>query len=175
MFLGALLRRERARIHRRRRLAEAKRARGRKKYLLRAHRSPAGGTSTSRMNILFLNSSLTWGGTENWVLNAALQMADRGHVVTIGEKSKLFSERLTERGVTGSIRTRGFPLVNDADVVTVFALYRFLKRERIHVVVATKVRDYWLGSLACFFSRVPLVIRLVIMRSIEDKAKNRFV
>ena len=40
------------------------------------------------MNILIINSAKEWGGTEKWVVNTAIGLADRG-VITKQQKPRI--------------------------------------------------------------------------------------
>jgi glycosyltransferase involved in cell wall biosynthesis len=96
------------------------------------------------MNILILNSSKTWGGTEKWALHTALGLAALGHAVYFGCRSAEFEKRTGRTAVT-FVR---FPFANDCDVVTVVRLRAFIRARKIDAVMPSMRREYLLAGLA---------------------------
>ena len=122
------------------------------------------------MNILFLNSAKEWGGNEKWSLLAAQGLSGRGHRVFFGCRSSLFALRAGSTRVT-FVR---FPFLNHADLITAAALYVFMLRKRIDVLVPTKQREYLLGGLAAWpLAGVRVIARLGIDRPLHN-LRNRF-
>ncbi|MBN2189045.1 MAG: glycosyltransferase family 4 protein [Chitinispirillaceae bacterium] len=121
------------------------------------------------MNILIINSAQEWGGTEKWAVNTAIGLAGRGHTVFFGCRGGLFDARLSGRGVTPV----KFPFANNADVVTVVRLRRFMKKHRIAAVMPTKQREYLLAGIAAKFAGgVKVAAMFAIDRPLHN-ARNR--
>jgi glycosyltransferase involved in cell wall biosynthesis len=117
------------------------------------------------LRITMLCSSTIWAGTEKWSLRASEEMARRGHKVTfIGRKPDLFRQRETK---PGTVKYRQLPLANDMDVVSLLRLSFWLKLNA-DVLIATRVRDYWLGGLAAKVAGVPELMRLGVERKPRD-------
>ncbi|MEJ2537146.1 MAG: hypothetical protein P8048_08875, partial [Calditrichia bacterium] len=65
------------------------------------------------------------------------------------------------------------PLKNDADFLSVLSMVRIIKKEDIQVVIPTKVKEYWLGTISARLAKRKNIIRLGIDRPIKNKWKNR--
>ncbi len=121
------------------------------------------------MHILFLNSARRWGGNEKWTLMAARALAGEERV-TVAWRSGEIGERITPE--TGSLR---LPFISEADMVTLWRLYRFVKREGVAVIVSTKRKDYVTGALLAMLTGARHFVRLGIVRAVPDNAVNRFI
>lgn len=121
------------------------------------------------MNILFVNSSRIWGGNEKWTLRAAEVLASRGHGVcmTIREPA------VWQGHAAGSVEQIVLPFRNDADLGTVFALRKLIRRRRIEVLAPTRSRDYWLSGFANLGRPAVYVMRMGITRTLPDTIKER--
>jgi len=125
--------------------------------------------SKPQYRILFLNSAKVFGGTERWTINAAKELNSLGHQVYVGYRYEI----IRHYAETVGLKTVYFPLKNDADFLSVLSLLRFIKKEGIQVVIPTKVKEYWLGTIAARLAHRKSIIRLGIDRPIKKKWKNR--
>jgi len=126
------------------------------------------GYNFQTMNILFLNSAKEWGGNEKWTLTAASALAHRGHNVFLGCRSDLFRQKCSEK----NLKFVSFAFVNNADIVTLLKIRRFIKKESIDIVIPTKQREYILGGLAAK-GRAKVAARMGIDRPLHN-FRNRF-
>jgi glycosyltransferase involved in cell wall biosynthesis len=124
-----------------------------------------------RSGVLILNSSKIYGGTEKWSLLAAQQLKMLNFPVFYGYKHYIMREYARKAG----LRSVYFPLLNDIDLFTVFYMAAFLIVNHIGVVVPTKVKEYWLGSLAASLAGRRSIVRLGLDRIIDNKWKNRLL
>lgn len=113
------------------------------------------------MNILFINSSKEWGGNEKWSVMAAEGLAGRGHSIHFAGRSDVLFSRLS------CCMPVSVSLANDYDLVSAFRLAWHIRRRRIHCVIATKRREYFLGGLAARLAGAKSVFRLGINRPIR--------
>lgn len=125
--------------------------------------------SKPKYRILFLNSSIVFGGTERWTINAARELNSRGHKVYVGYRYRI----IRDFAVAASLKTAYFPLKNDADFMSILSLVHFIKKDGIQVVIPSKVKEYWLGTIAARLAHRKCIIRLGIDRPIKNKWKNR--
>ncbi len=121
------------------------------------------------MHILFVNSSLVWGGNEKWTLRAAETLRRRGHEVAIAIRDFAIWDP-HERGVCDFIH---LPFKNDGDIFTVWKLRRLIQSRRIDVILPTRSRDYWLSGFARMGTRAKYVMRMGITRDLKNNAKER--
>ncbi len=73
------------------------------------------------MNLMVINSSKEWGGTEKLVLYAAFGLARLGHKVYFGCRGDLFQKR----ALGGDVQFVTFPFANNIDVFTLCSLNAF--------------------------------------------------
>lgn len=59
------------------------------------------------------------------------------------------------------------PMRNEADIGSVIQLSR-LFRKNADVIIPTRVRDYWLAGMAARLARVPVLLRLGVVRRLRD-------
>jgi glycosyltransferase involved in cell wall biosynthesis len=116
------------------------------------------------MNILIINSAREWGGTEKWALYTAYGLAARGHKVFFGCRGDLFQKR----AMNDSVNFVTFPFANNIDVGTVLMIRRFLKYEKIDVVIPSKQREYFLAGLAGKMTKVKVAGLYGIDRPIHN-------
>lgn len=60
-----------------------------------------------------------------------------------------------------------FPMRNEADIGSVIRMVG-LFRNNADVVIPTRVRDYWLAGMAARLARVPVLLRLGVVRRLRD-------
>lgn len=121
------------------------------------------------MNILFVNSSRVWGGNEKWTLRAAETLADRGHQVLLAVRD----DNLWKGHARAAIPRIVLPFLNDADLKTVFALRRLIRRHAVDIFLPTRSRDYWLGGFAAMRTPAKYVMRMGITRALPNTLKER--
>jgi len=109
------------------------------------------------MNILFINSARTWGGTEKWTLMAAGSMTGphRAFLVyrreIVGKRFDLTSFRL--------------PCVSHLDFYTIAQVVRIVRRHRIDIIIPTKRKDYLVAGIASRICGIANLVRLGIVRT----------
>jgi len=122
-----------------------------------------------KCGVMIINSSKIYGGTEKWCMLAGSELKRRGYPVVIVHRYPIIGEVATEFGLSGY----RLPLKNDADVWSLLRLVFFIKKTNVGVVISTKPREYWLGTLAARMSGVISYLRLGIVRPLQNKWKNR--
>ncbi|GAB4327796.1 MAG: glycosyltransferase [Calditrichia bacterium] len=120
---------------------------------------------------MIINSSKIFGGTERWALLVAEQLHAAGHSVFFGYRFEAMKEKAERLGIPSVY----FPMLNDADFYTIGKMVRFFKSRQIDLVIPTKVKEYWLATVASRISGTKAIIRLGIDRPVKDKWKNRMV
>ena len=123
------------------------------------------------MNILFINSSDSWGGTEKWVMMTAVELQRRGHSVHYAGRSSV----MLEKARLFNIPSTRVPLRNEGDLFSLLQLREIIRRQKTEIVISTKVRDYWLGGLSAKSADVKCVVRLGILRTLKSRLKHRFI
>jgi len=103
------------------------------------------------------------------MLLTAAVMQRRGFPVTIGYRYPLIKDYAEEAGLPSF----HLPLKNDADIFSIFRIARHAKKNHFKVVIPTKVKEYWLGTLGAKLAGIKSLIFLGIVRSIQNKWKNR--
>ncbi|PKL81971.1 MAG: polysaccharide deacetylase [Ignavibacteriae bacterium HGW-Ignavibacteriae-3] len=104
------------------------------------------------MNILMLLSQLEVTGAEVYSVSKAEKLINRGHNVfiisdTLTKKTRAnyLSLPLSNRNITNRIKNT-------------LAVYRFIKKNNIHIVNAHSRASAWVSNLACKFANVPLIV-----------------
>lgn len=126
------------------------------------------------MKIVLTNSSQIFGGNERWTVSTAAALREAGHEVVLFLRDEgIVHERIAELG----IRAAAFPgFGGDLDPLALVRLVRAFRRERPDAVLLTNTKDYWIGGLAAWITRVPVrVLRLSIIRPVKDNLKYRLV
>ncbi len=119
------------------------------------------------MRILFIRSigKNKYGGGERWVTNSAYGLHKKGHfVVVAGKKDSILLHESIKRGVY----TYSIGIKSDLDLFKAYKLSRFIKKNKIDVVIC-KARELVVSSIAAKWGNRPLVIR----RSGAFPSKNR--
>lgn len=120
-------------------------------------------------SILFINSSRIYGGTEKWTMIAAKELQNRGYPVSIIHRYPIIGEMASQF----SLPAIQLPLRNDGDLLSLLSLKKIIKKNNIELVISTKPREYWLGTLAARLVGAKSLLRLGIVREIQNKWKNR--
>ncbi len=116
-----------------------------------------------RMRVVAVCSSTSYSGTEKWILRACEELQVRGHeVVMMSRNPQIFGGRANRQFPIGRISSFGM-----ADKFTILRLADVFKR-RADVVIVTRVVDYWLAGIAARMAKVPVLLRLGVVRRMRD-------
>ena len=109
------------------------------------------------MRLLFVNSiaNSTWGGGEKWMVTAASGLKRRGHQVWIGCRSDSI---LGERAWDAGLNVLPLPIAGDLNPLLVAKLIRFLKKEKIQILIPNLIKDIRTAGLAGRLSKTPLIL-----------------
>ncbi len=110
------------------------------------------------MRILFVHTigKNKFGGGERWLVNAAAGLRDRGHDVIVGGKP---GSVLLEAAGQRRLATAGFNILSDLSIYHIFKIARFIKKNKIDIVVS-RDRDLSVtGPAARIAGGVPVVVR----------------
>jgi glycosyltransferase involved in cell wall biosynthesis len=126
------------------------------------------------LKVILTNSSKIFGGNERWTVSTASALRDAGHDVTMLLRSGgIVEERIAELGIR-AIALPGFG--GDANPFAIARLAMIFARENPDAVLLTNTKDYWIGGLAAWITRVPVrVLRLSIIRRVKDNLKYRLI
>ncbi len=111
------------------------------------------------MNILFVNSARTWGGTEKWTRMAAEALAER-HSVRLVFRSAIVGDNI-------AVPSSRLSLASHVDAYSIAGLAKIIRKERIDVVIPTKRKDYVLAGIASRLCGISNVLRLGIARRLK--------
>lgn len=118
------------------------------------------------MRILFLNTYKDWGGDEKWTINIGHGLKEKGHHVVISSQPGLETEkRALERGL------EIFPFKVGPDIAfwKIPKFFKYVKKNKIEVVVCVQNRDVKIGALAAQLAG----IKLILGRHALDAMKKR--
>ena len=104
------------------------------------------------MNILFMNSARTWGGTEKWTRMAA-QAMNGNHKTILVYRRDIVGERFT-------IPKFRLPCLSHIDLYTILRLVQIIRKEKIDVIIPTKRKDYLMAGIAGKMTGRPVLLRL---------------
>ena len=109
------------------------------------------------MKLLFVNSiaNNTWGGGEKWMLTAALGLKHRGHQVWMGCRADSI---LGERAWDAGLNVLPLPIAGDLNPLLVAKLIRFLKQEKIQILIPNLIKDIRTAGLAGRLAGTPLIL-----------------
>jgi glycosyltransferase involved in cell wall biosynthesis len=126
-----------------------------------------------RLRVAVLDSIPAWGGGQKWDLEAALSLARRGHFVAIAcTRGSALEARARSAGLpvwSARVGRLGW------GIGSAFALARFLRRERIELVIANVGRDVRLGAFACPLAGAALLQRRGLLRPVRRGPWNRWL
>ncbi|MBN1130778.1 MAG: glycosyltransferase [Chitinispirillaceae bacterium] len=125
------------------------------------------------MNILFINSIAKhkFGGGEKWMINAAAGLSSAGHKVFLAGKKDSEILRFAEKaGVT----TKVLSIHADISPLATWTIARFLRRERIDVLICNLNKDVRVAGLAARLVGTPVVLARHGMLLCGKKWKHRF-
>ncbi len=99
-----------------------------------------------------------WGGLENWMVNCARMLAERGHrTLIIGNPNSIFLKRAEALGV----ETRETTFHGDFDPRTISQIRRLFRQEEIDLLCVNMNKDLRLGGIAARLtsSGIPIIAR----------------
>jgi len=111
------------------------------------------------MNILFISSTKRWGGVVSWMLKSAGGLQKKGHKITIlshpHPRSKLYKHNIPNVTiVTKKLEsTLLIPL-------TVLSIVRFIKKNKIDIIVTNIGIEVSIGGIAAKISGIPHIRRI---------------
>jgi glycosyltransferase involved in cell wall biosynthesis len=109
------------------------------------------------MNILFINSARTWGGTEKWTLMAAESMAPE-HRAFLAFRRELIGRRFT-------VPKFRLPFLNHIDPFTIPRIVQLVRKHNIDVIIPTKRKDYLIAGIVSRICGITCILRLGIVRT----------
>jgi glycosyltransferase involved in cell wall biosynthesis len=109
------------------------------------------------LNILFMNSiaGTVWGGGENWMVRAAVELSRRGHQVTVGcRRGSLLMNRAEQAGLI----TAPLGIRIDFDPLKVGQIARFLRKNHTDILICNFMKDIRCAGLAGRMVSVPVIL-----------------
>jgi glycosyltransferase involved in cell wall biosynthesis len=126
-----------------------------------------------RLRVAVLDSIRAWGGGQKWDVEAALSLARRGHFAAIAcARGSALEARARAAGLpvwSAPVGRLGWRIGSSV------ALARFLRRERIRLVIGNVGRDLRLGALACPLAGAALLQRRGLLRPLRRGPWNRLL
>ena len=119
------------------------------------------------MNILFINSARTWGGTEKWVRMAAESLSV-SHKVSLVYRRAVVGDKIT-------VHKYHLPCISHIDLYSLAKLVGIIKREKIDILIPTKRKDYVLAGLAARICGTTNILRLGIVRELKIPIVHKLV
>ncbi len=125
-----------------------------------------------KLNILFINSisAQKYGGGEKWMLTAAKGLSERKHNVFIASKKNSI---LLNKAKQKSIKTVAFNIRSDFSPCNLYLISRFLKKNKIDVLICNLNKDVRVAGLAAKLVKTPLVIARHGMLLCGKKLKHK--
>jgi glycosyltransferase involved in cell wall biosynthesis len=120
------------------------------------------------MNFLILNSAKQWGGNENWIALLTTALSKLQHKVVIAYRSQKAGARFSATKIQ-------LPFYSEADIITIYRLFRLIRRHRIDVIIATKQKEYFIGGLLGRLCHIPNILRLGIVRPLANSWSKKFI
>ena len=121
------------------------------------------------MRFLFLNSSRHWGGNEKWTYIAAKSLSEDNNVY-LTYRDDNFGEQFDF-----NIQKFKLPFIFDFDPFTILKVLILIKKKKIDILIPTKRKDYVIAGIAAKICRKRNILRLGIVRDLENKWYNNFV
>lgn len=120
------------------------------------------------MNILFLNSARRgWGGNEKSIQLLASALAEE-HTVILGYKSELVGSKF-------AITCYKLPFLHEADLYTIIALIRIVRKHRIDVIIPTKRKEYVLGGIVARLCGIKNILWLGANRPLKNNHLHNLI
>ncbi|NEX12379.1 MAG: glycosyltransferase [Prosthecochloris sp.] len=119
------------------------------------------------MNIAFINSARTWGGTEKWTLMASEALSREHHVHLVYRRDTV--------GRNFSVSKHRLPLVSHLELYSLVRLVRLIQKEQIDILIPTKRKDYVLAGLASRICGITNILRLGIDRRLRIPVIHKLI
>lgn len=126
------------------------------------------------MNILFVNSTVKWGGVKTWMLEYGTKLASRGHKVILCANKKetgSFIGRCRENGLTVYPMKFGV----DYSPLTIWRFISLIRKEKIDVVCTNIEKDNRSAGIAAKLSGKKVIQRVGLISDLRDGFKFRFI
>jgi glycosyltransferase involved in cell wall biosynthesis len=108
------------------------------------------------MNILYASSKKNWGGINSWMQKTAKGLISKGHRVwLIGAKRSAFATQLANEPFFIPIKYG-----TDYNPITIFKIWRFIKKHKIDLVVTNTDKDLSIAGVAAKLAGVPNIRRV---------------
>ena len=118
------------------------------------------------MNVLFANTTRSWGGGEVWLIDMLTGLPRRGHGVFLLCDAR---SALAERALSGGITTFPVRTGGDLDPVVIWKTCAIIRRNRIDILCANTEKALRLSGIAARCSGVRAVIAC---REVDTPVKN---
>lgn len=123
---------------------------------------------TPKLKILFANSIQMFAGGEIWMLSTMQELRNRGHEITLLCRP---GTELARRAQNLNFKLFQLPIRGDFDPVTIFQIYRWLKKHETDIILTNMDKELRLcGMAAKFVKPRPVVIS---RRGIDYPLKNK--
>lgn len=109
------------------------------------------------MKVMFINSiaKKKFGGGEKWMVTAAKGLSEAGHeIIVSGKKNSRFLDAAKEAG----LHTKHFNIRGDFGPVNTFRIARYLKKQRVDVLICNLNKDVRVAGLAAKFMHETVVL-----------------
>lgn len=128
--------------------------------------------------IAFCNSTLAWGGGENWHLEAALYLAEQGYTVLMmaHERGALYSRAKKHEGPNFTVVPLSIGRLSFLNPLTVGKYARFLTQNQVQTVLMNLPQDLKCMGLAAQKAKIPHIIyRRGSALPVKDSLLNRYL
>lgn len=121
----------------------------------------------AKLRVLFINSIQMWGGAEVWLMDVMHGLQDRGHQVALFCRPNTVLER--------NARAEGFdvtaiPMRSDFDPLTIWQVWRIIRRKRIQILCTNMDKELRFGGLA---AKLAGGVAVIPSREVDYPLKNR--
>ena len=127
--------------------------------------------SCRKMNILFIDSSRTWGGGGVWLLQICEGLIALGHQITVICRP---DSALTDRIRPTKVTLHTLPMTGDFHPLSIYSIHRIIKSRRMDIVCANMEKELRLAGLAARWAGVPIVVSREVDRPLKDTWINRY-
>jgi len=125
-----------------------------------------------KLNILFVNSIQMFAGGEVWMLATIGELRRRKHHITLLCRPET---ELSKRARQYDIELVTLKIRGDFDPVTIYQLYRLLKKKRIDIILTNMEKELRLcGMAAKLVGTLPVISRRGIDHPLKNKLHYRF-
>ncbi len=130
------------------------------------------GNSGRRLRILFVNSIQMFGGGEVWMLRTLALLKEKGHRVWLLCRP---GTRLAQEALRQGIAVRTMRMRGDFDALSIWQVFRLIKRLRIQVVLTNMDKELRFAGIAARLAGVGAVFpRRGIDYPLKDRWRYRF-